>query len=771
MTPRAALYARLLAWLALMGLLGAGAWARLDRAQPVDTDLLHLLPAQQQSPLLAAATERTQDAFLRELLIVVSGADAERTRAAAQAAYAAVKSAGLNPQAVSGNLQALLDLYSQHHFALLTPEDAARLMHDPASAFTAEVAGQLANPAGMLGDPSSDPGGYLARYVGALPQPYPGFLPDGDLFTMQKDGRSYFLVRALQSESVFGESGVVRSVKALNAARNAANAACADCRVQATGAALFADAARRESQREVFWLTLISTVFIMVLIWAVFSSLRPHLLGFLCIGASVLAACAAVIACFGQIHLLTFVGGTTLLGIAIDYAFLYFAAHWFGRETPAETLKIVLPGLTLGLITALVAFSFLLFSGFPALVQIAVFSDAGLLGAYATVVLLFPPLLRKKPTREWRRPFGWPQDFVAWARRPGRRRLAAPLLLLLLTAPGLFWLQGGDDVRELQHFPQALLDNDAAVRKLLGQEQPPGFFLIEGRDLDQALEREQALFTALRAAHPDAVPLGLSDFVPSQARQQANLDAWKTLFAQPAKLQQAITRLGLPASFARQIVSGWQRASHEPLPAQAALHAAPDLGQFLFEAGGGAALIATVDLSPEQVPALTELAAKTQGVSFVAPLDRIAARFREIRARAAWLVVAGYLLISVLLLARYGRRDALRMLYPPLLALAVTLGVLGWLHEPLNIFVVVALILVLGLGRDYTVFLKESGSNERGTALAVALSALATLCGFGLLVFSRIPALHAFGLTALIGILVSYLCAPLSLPPSEDSQS
>src|SRR5699024_8228592 len=131
---------------------------------------------------------------------------------------------------------------------------------------------------------------------------------------------------------------------------------------------------------------------------------------------------------------------------------------------------------------------------------------------------------------------------------------------------------------------------------------------------------------------------------------------------------------------------------------------------------------------------------------------------------ATWLVGVGYLLIALLLVWRYGWRGGARMLAPPLMALGITLGALGWLGEPLNVFVVVALILILGLGRDYAVFLHEVGSRGRSAALAVSLSALTTMLSFGLLSLSRIPALHTFGLATLIGIAASYLLTPLSLP-------
>ena len=238
------------------------------------------------------------------------------------------------------------------------------------------------------------------------------------------------------------------------------------------------------------------------------------------------------------------------------------------------------------------------------------------------------------------------------------------------------------------------------------------------------------------------------------------------MLADPAALAEAFKKLGLPPQLANRIESGWKSASHAPLTESVLFAAAPELQQLVIRVPGSVALLATVTGSGElSGNVLRQAAAGVNGVQFIEPLARINDTFHRIRVRATWLVILGYLLISALLVWRYGRREALRMLYPPLLALALTLGALGWLHEPLTIFVVVALILVLGLGRDYAVFLREGGAERRAPALAVTLSALTMLCSFGLLVLSRIPAMHGFGLATLIGILASYLSAPLSLPP------
>lgn len=84
------------------------------------------------------------------------------------------------------------------------------------------------------------------------------------------------------------------------------------------------------------------------------------------------------------------------------------------------------------------------------------------------------------------------------------------------------------------------------------------------------------------------------------------------------------------------------------------------------------------------------------------------------------------------------------------------------------------LMLVLGVGVNYAIFLREgelrAGNDARMAAIAVAgtlMSAATTLLSFGLLAFSGMPSLRAFGLTLTTGIAVSLLLAPYSLRSLE----
>ncbi|MDE1888273.1 MAG: hypothetical protein KGI32_09075, partial [Gammaproteobacteria bacterium] len=646
MNTRLASVARCTIWLASLGALCAFAWLRLDVQQPINTDILAALPAQQESGALRVANERSRDAFINELLILVSGTDAPVTREAALAAYTALLNSGLHAENSGRTLQQLLAVYQAHHFALLDAKQTARLNRGGAQALATDVAVSLASPAGLTSSFDADPGGYLTGFLSRLPRPYPAFLPDGPLLTALRAGRRNYLLRVQVGASGFSQAGAALAVRAVHAARDAVRQTCRTCEFQATGAPLFAEAARREAQRESLWLSVSSTVLIMLLIAWVFRSLAPHLLAALQLAASVLAASAAVIVWFGSIQILTLVFGTTLLGIAIDYAFLYFAEYWFGEGAPAAVWRRVRPGLLMGLLTGVVAFAFLLLAGFPALTQIAVFSVTGLLEAGLVVALIFPLTLTRAPRVAAHATVRWPQQFIQAGCRPSRWRYALPALVLLLCIPGWLRLQTSDDVRELQHLPAGLLHTDAEIRNTLGELPPPGFFLIAGSDLEQALAREQALFATLGARAPSATPLGLSRFLPSDAQQQASLAAWSRVFGAPLALQTAFRNLGLPVALAARLEAQWQRAARRPLAAAQLFTAAPDLQRLVIPTSSGVALLATVTSHGQLNPAtLEQAAASTPGIEFVQPLARVTETFHRIRVRATWLVVIGYLVI------------------------------------------------------------------------------------------------------------------------------
>jgi predicted exporter len=90
---------------------------------------------------------------------------------------------------------------------------------------------------------------------------------------------------------------------------------------------------------------------------------------------------------------------------------------------------------------------------------------------------------------------------------------------------------------------------------------------------------------------------------------------------------------------------------------------------------------------------------------------------------------------------------------------------------PLNLFTLFGIVLVLGAGIDYPLILAESQEQHPATQIAVPYTAATTLLSFGLLALSSTPALANFGLVVVTGITVSFLLAPVALPPQSGATS
>jgi predicted exporter len=179
-----------------------------------------------------------------------------------------------------------------------------------------------------------------------------------------------------------------------------------------------------------------------------------------------------------------------------------------------------------------------------------------------------------------------------------------------------------------------------------------------------------------------------------------------------------------------------------------------------------ATVVLVDDLS--QPGALDLLRVQTDGLEGVRWVDRTADFSRLLghyRHMMSWLLLVGVLLVFGVLYWRY-RGLAWRALLPTLLAGLLTVALLGWLGQPLQLFNVLALMLLLGMGIDYGVFLVEH-RGDPSAWLAVSVGAASTWLSFGLLALSSTPALRAFGLTLLFGIGLVWVISPLFRPASD----
>ena len=134
----------------------------------------------------------------------------------------------------------------------------------------------------------------------------------------------------------------------------------------------------------------------------------------------------------------------------------------------------------------------------------------------------------------------------------------------------------------------------------------------------------------------------------------------------------------------------------------------------------------------------------------------------------SWLGAAAIALL--LLTSLRSVRRVLIVLAPLAAAVIVTFCVLVLTGNRLSIFHLVGLLLVVAIGSNYALFFERpaaSGGERERTLVSLLFANIATLIGFGLLAFSKVPLLHALGSTVGIGAFLSLAFSAILIPRAD----
>jgi predicted exporter len=573
------------------------------------------------------------------------------------------------------------------------------------------------------------------------------------------DGKSWVLLRARTTGNAFDMNLPLQVADLLKHSR--AEAAQHDVQLLAASGLLYAAHGQQQAAREMTWVGGGATVGILLLLLLAFRRWRV-LLAFVPVLVGMLFGAVACVALFGHMHVMTLVLGSSLIGVAVDYPLHYLSKSWSLKPWHSwPALRLTLPGLTLSLITSGIGYLALAWTPFPALTQIAVFSAAGLLGAYLSAVGLLPALLKGVELR----PAQWPLrvcEHLLGCREALLNQVKTPVLLALLIAfcvGGLLQLNSKNDIRQWISAPQNLTDEARTIARITGYQPTSQFFLIRAANQQQLLERQTALcerLDQLIGLEKLQGYLSLNQLVSTPNAQQQVREAlsrlpasWQPLLdiGVPAEaLQAELTKLqALPAVDIDAALSGPLAEPYRPL--------------WLGQTDDGVA--AMVSLQGINNPALLRLQGEDlPGVTLVDRLGELNTVFAATQISAAELKLASCVLIVLVLILPFGLGGALRIVSLPLLAALCSLASLGWLGQPLTLFSLFGLLLVTAISVDYAILMREQVGGAAVSLLGTLLAALTTWLSFGLLAVSSTPAVSNFGLSVSLGLVFSFLLAP-----------
>lgn len=769
-------------WLLLVAGLGLWFGLRTLPALRIETDITAMLPQTLPDPGVRQALDRFGAAAGKRNLFLVGAADFESARRAATAFAGSLQASGAFAEVqleVTRELTQLDAGYGERRSLLLSDRHRAALMAGDRAALREAALRDLYTPSGLARARAfaEDPFNFYGDFLAELSRGQGRVAPRERLLAVEHAQGTDILLTATLRDSPFALDTQAQALAAIATATAAAQAQVAGARVLASGVLRHAAANAERARREISLFGSISLAGVILVFLLAFRGPRPLLLALMALGVSSLASIALTQALFGQVHVIALVFGSSLIGVAVDYSIHFFAdqfrdpLRWSGTQAIAH----VGPAVTVGMLTASLGYLALFVPPFPGLRQMAVFSVAGIFSACLCVLLAYPLLAgRGRPATP---PLAALMQRLSRLSPPrGPRWTALALAGGLLALAGLWRLGFTDDVRSLQSSPQALVDEEQVVRERLGGGLDTRFFLVRGADAEQVLQREEALRARLDRAVADGALAGysaLSRQIPSRQRQAENAALLaREIYGPGAALETLLAELGFEPAIAARDQAVFASARAQPLEFEAWLDGPAAatwrelwLGPVGSDQGSVVALTGVRDTAP-----LRQAAQGLPGVQWVdrvADISTVLGHYRHM----ALLALGGALAaIGVVLMLRYGAGNGLRHLVAPLGGGLLTLATLGLLGVPATLFTVLALLLVLGLGVDYTVFLREGAASRPTTLLAITLAGLITLLSFGLLAASETPFIRSLGLAVLLGVSYTWLLAVLSSAPAPSPE-
>ncbi|MBX8590665.1 hypothetical protein K5D56_14900 [Pseudomonas cichorii] len=756
--------------LILAGVLALSGWQWHDRS-PLSANLMELVPGTNTDALVLRAEQRMQEPLNREMLVLVGHADRQRAIELARQLSEQWQASGLFEKvqwSLQADLPALRNQLLQGRLAMLPGADRNLLINDP-QAFIDQRVQSLFDPfAGFSLVASQDDWlGLTGRIQNGLPK-QGSVQPDlasGALIAVADD-KSWVLLRSRTRSDAFDMHLPTQVANLLDAAREQARQV--DGQLLAASGLLYAANGQKQASREITWVGGGATVGILLLLLLAFRRWKV-LLAFVPVLVGMLFGAVACVAFFGSMHVMTLVLGSSLIGVAVDYPLHYLSKSWSlkpWRSWPA--LRLTLPRLSLSLITSCIGYLALACTPFPALTQIAVFSAAGLIGAYLTAVCLLPALLAKVEIHPAQWPLALAQHLLD-CREALLQRISTPVLLAVLLAfcaTGLWQLTTRNDIRQWVSAPQALTNEAQAIARITGYQPTSQFFLVRGKDEQQLLERQSALTQRLEQLVNVGKLQGymaLNQLVASPANQQAT----RAALARLEPLWQPLVQLGVPASALQAELARLQALPTQDIDlALTGPLSEPWRTLWLGQNDDGVAGI--VSLRGLNDPALLKTQAQgLEGVQLVDRLGELNSVFAATQISAAELKLLSCVLIVLLLVLPFGLGGALRIVALPLLAALCSLASLGWLGQPLTLFSLFGLLLVTAISVDYAILMREQIGGAAVSLLGTLLAAITTWLSFGLLAISSTPAISNFGLSVSLGLAFSFILAPWASPKKE----
>jgi predicted exporter len=773
----------------------------------INTSLFDIIPVSGALKSAALADAVIGDRNGRQIVILSAHEDFYAAREGAEALYTALLDSGDNPESLTllitgdsyialpssgGDFESLtlwadetfMDRFRQylhdHRFMLIDKETRTLLDNGGAPTLAANAVAAVFSPFTLapLDDLAYDPfllvNRYMQNLLGSSLLSSGNMSPHDDVLATQYEGTWYVILRGSLAFKGITLTNRESTVKKIYGEESRITGENPGLRFFYSGVPFHSYESSSNAQREISLISTISLLAILAIFLSVFRSPVPVLASFAAIGLSLITAFVGAMLFLREIHVLSFVFGTTLIGTCTDYSIHFIIHRGKADQIPLFSLKPdagaintrakVLRGLTLCLVSTVICFTAFLFAPFVILKQFAVFSITGLLSSFLTVMCIFPLI------RTGKRPIAFPVFRLLQKIKPGIMKRFC--VIFLATSFSLFIILlflNRDGIRvenklgDLYKMSGALLESERINAQVLNYGSSGWYFIVSGADAEEVLQNEEILCAALdteMARGNLGSYMAVSSFCPSQKTQRASYEAAKNLLP---LAQEQFTALGFPPGAADDYRAEFAASENYLLPTDGDYPS--ELGANLWIGNTGNAWYSCVlPLHAANEDIFRKIAVENENIFFVNKVNDTQQELNRLTRMMLFLFFIALAVITIMIRRFYSWRQTIRIIAVPVFVFLAVLAVLSCLHIPLGFFSIVGMVLVFGLGLDFIFYNCESENrreNKEPTSLAILLTFVTTALSFGALALSNFAPVHIFGITVFSGLCAAYIFSTL----------
>ncbi|MBR1537736.1 MAG: MMPL family transporter [Treponema sp.] len=783
------------------GILLAFLSSALMRGVKIDSDLFHMLPSSTLGEAMGKADEKLSDITSKNVFILVGHKDFNEAKKTAGMVYESLKDddnfTSLSLYSGSESISEIEDFVAKYRWQLLTDEDTALLSEEGGPAQFSENALQRAF------------GSFTLTSLSSLEE---------DPFLLDELNTQNFLLSAKEaSTQMQSKDGVLASfyenlwyvmIRGSLSAKGSAIASktngiahiydvCSPLekdglRFVYSGSAFHSHKSSTSAVVEIGNISTFSLSIVIIMLFLIFKSPLPLLSSVISILISMGTAFCATMLFFGEIHILTLILGTSLIGSCIDYSLHYFV-NWKANtnlKTTAEIRNHLAKGLFLSMLSTEICYLLLTFAPFTILRQMGIFSSTGILSSFFTVVALFPlfPLPKeknRKMTHAMRRllskilkkPSGLPKGKKAPL--PARIRKYSPLIFLLILASIICVhiknLRIENDMNKLYTMEGRVKEDTELCTQITGYH-PVGWFIVSGKTEEELLQNEEEICSKLDKIQ-DRGYLATSKFIPSQKKQSESSDAAKNLLDY-ADEQFAI--LGFDEETAGNFKKNFNSAlSKRLLPGENLPSSLNSIKKMLWLGeidGKYYSIVLPVKITDEE--AYIKIANENGNAYYENKMKDLGLGLDSLTRLVIILFCIAYVIILIVLKRFYTWKQTLKIASLPISCVFLILAVFVLIGQQIEFFSLTGIVLVFGLGLDYIIYMLENfkkqakkqslpdeSSNEADFShlepFAITISFITTAISFGALAFSTFVPVHTIGLTITLGLIAAFISTML----------